>query len=390
MTGNKKIFFLTASDRINYGDLLFPLIFKELSKNKGFIFYNAGIIKSDLSHFGGLPTYSYKELLSEIKKSKGKLVIGGGEVFFADWKTLYGFINPFYARCMNNKWLFNKEKRFRLAKLFLVLNGVAIPFCPSKEELKNDEIEIYYSSVGGSYPYGKSNNEINTIKRALNDASLISVRDKRTEIELKKLSIKSEIVPDSALLISDIFTEEYIRKNLKADVSRLNRPYIFLQMGINKGPKDLEKFVEDVKKISEELELEVVLCPIGIALGHQDDIILKKLKRINDSFYYFEPKNIFDIMMLISKASLYMGTSLHGVITAQAFQTPFIGLNEKLIKVDKYTKTWIGEEYSSLPFNEVLKVIDIYENWNFSKLLEKTEEQKKLVRKNIDLILNGN
>ena len=41
-----------------------------------------------------------------------------------------------------------------------------------------------------------------------------------------------------------------------------------------------------------------------------------------------------------------MGTSLHGVITAQSFNVPFVGLNEKLMKVNAYTTTWIGEGIS--------------------------------------------
>ncbi|MGB8703800.1 MAG: hypothetical protein WCD31_02100, partial [Gillisia sp.] len=199
MTGNKNVYFLTASDRINYGDLLFPLIFKKIAEENGCEFYNYGIVKSDLSFFGALPTQSYNVLLEKIKDSTGKLVIGGGEVFFADWKTLYGFINPHYARAVKNRIISEIERKVRFSKFYLSLNRVSVPFCPAKSELKADKVKIYYNSVGGSFPYGENKKEIKIIKEALKDASLVSVRDKRTEKELQKLNVSSKIVPDSAI-----------------------------------------------------------------------------------------------------------------------------------------------------------------------------------------------
>ncbi|WP_298528040.1 polysaccharide pyruvyl transferase family protein [uncultured Christiangramia sp.] len=385
MTGNKKIVhFLSASDRINYGDLLFPIIFKKIAEENGYTFHNYGIVKSDLTFFGALPTKSYKVLLREINCTSGKLIIGGGEVFFADWKTLYGFISPFYAIAMKNIKISKIEKRIKFAKFHLSFNQVSIPFCPSKKEL-NNKIKIYYNSVGGSYPYGKNKKEIDTIKDALKDASLVSVRDRRTLKELQKLDIQSKIVPDSAILLSSMFSKKDImnRKSFNIENSR----YIFLQLGINKGPKDLEKFASKIKNLSQKLNLNVVLCPIGKAPGHEDHIILRKLQVIERDFRYIEPANIYDIMFLISNASLYLGTSLHGVITAQSFNVPFVGLNKNLTKVESYTTTWIGKEYQSLAYEEVEKIIDIYNEWNFNKIAIKNREQKELVKENIYSIL---
>ena len=100
MTGkNKIVHFLSASDRVNYGDLLFPLIFKNiLNKFDSKIeFINYGIIRSNLIYFGALKTHSYFKLIRNTGKFGGNLVVGGGEVFFANWSTIFGFINPIYA-----------------------------------------------------------------------------------------------------------------------------------------------------------------------------------------------------------------------------------------------------------------------------------------------------
>ena len=112
MSGSKRIVhFLTASDRINYGDLLFPIIFKKIINDKNIEFNNYGIVKSDLNHFGALPTMSYKRLQKNVKAKGGNVVIGGGEVFFATWHLLYSYINSLYSKVFKNR-LFAKTIYF--------------------------------------------------------------------------------------------------------------------------------------------------------------------------------------------------------------------------------------------------------------------------------------
>lgn len=61
MKNNHIVHFLEASDRVNYGDLLFPIVFCTVAEKKMFDveIYNYGIVKSDLAYFGGYPTNSY-------------------------------------------------------------------------------------------------------------------------------------------------------------------------------------------------------------------------------------------------------------------------------------------------------------------------------------------
>ena len=60
-----KIKIFAASDRNNYGDLLFPLVIKKILEKDfpNYTIENYGIIKSDLSFFGALPTNSFKSLI---------------------------------------------------------------------------------------------------------------------------------------------------------------------------------------------------------------------------------------------------------------------------------------------------------------------------------------
>ena len=48
--------------------------------------------------------------------------------------------------------------------------------------------------------------------------------------------------------------------------------------------------------------------------------------------------NIYDIMWLIKHSALYVGTSLHGTITALSFEVPFVAHGP--VKLKNYLETW--------------------------------------------------
>ena len=390
MNGNNKIVhFLSASDRINYGDLLFPILFEKFAETENFHikFYNYGVVKSNLSHYGALPTQSYLKLLKNVKSKGGKLVVGGGEVFFANWRVLYSFINPMYVKLCSNNYFKRMDDTINLPKYILSRNKVNVPFCPSKEELSNTSVKIYFSSVGGEFNDSKESDLNKKLFISLKTSALLSVRDKRTLLSMRLMGLDAKLIPDSAIIMSDVFKKE----SLFGKISLINfkvKDYIFLQLGRFKGPENLKQFVEDLKKLSNSLNLKVVLCPIGKALKHEDDILLKKVKEMESDFHYINPKNIYDVMFLIANASLYLGTSLHGVITAQSFNVPFVGLNTRLKKVESYIQTWVDDSMVCLPFGEVGRIESIYGNWDFKTINSKTAIQKEVVKENLRFILN--
>lgn len=382
---HKTIYFLSASDRINYGDLLFPLVFRAIHPENEF--RNFGIRSSDLSHFSALPTYSYRKLLKELNRENVTLLIGGGEVFFANWKTLYRFINPLYRRLSYKSWFREADERYDLCEYLLCDKKVKIPFCPGLHELGYNNLNVCYSSVGGgdNLP-GKSDIYLDHVKKCLEQSQHISVRDKRTQENLRSIGEDSILVPDSALLISDIYTMEFLNEK-KSFSANLNKDYLFLQLGRFKKPENLKRFSKDIHDLGVRLNLNVILCPIGIAPGHEDDVILKELAALDKTFRYIEPKNIFDVMLLIAKSKLYLGTSLHGVITAQSFNIPFVALNKNLTKVEAYIQTWLNEEMVALNFDEIEKVDNVYRTWNYDDVLKRTNFQKKMIRENFKEIL---
>lgn len=389
MSGNKKIRFISASDRINYGDLLFPLIFKQFLTeiNNEINFENYGIIKSDLSDFGALKTKSFKTLESEIKNGD-KLVIGGGEVLFANWTTLYSFINPRFRFLLRYKKMKTLEKKFKFARNLLSNNKVLFPFSFDASDFKLVNLKVYYSSVGGGHLLSKSNYLQSQAYNRLKSARLISLRDNRSYNYLQNSELEVKLVPDSALLMSNYYTNDYLKAKMDRCLTYDN--YIFLQLGINKGPKDLKKFAELVDDLAVNLKCKVLLCAVGLAPGHKDDKILREIKALKPHFDFLVPKNIFEIMYLIANSNLYLGTSLHGAITAMSFLVPAIGLNKKISKLESYMKTWISPDFENLDFNEIEynginRLINLFEKAYTSKILL---NQKSMITSNLEEIIN--
>lgn len=390
MNGIKKIRFLSASDRINYGDFLFPIIFKEVARNvnSDIVFENYGIIKSDFTHFGALPTKSFKTLEAEME-SGDKIVIGGGEVLFANWKTLYAFINPFFLRLIRVKRLKRLERRFKFSNRLLSKNLVPIPFSFAASDFNLEKLNVYYNSVGGGHLLLQDNGMRKIAHKRLQAARLISLRDSRSVSYFKNYTdLNPQLVPDSALLMSQMFSKNKLQGLIKRDLNYKN--YIFLQLAFNKGPSDLIKFANQIEIIAQHLKCSVVLCPIGLAPGHEDDKILKDIKKIKPQFEFVMPKTIFEIMHLIANANLYLGTSLHGAITAMSFLVPGIGLNKKIQKLESYMKTWVSDDYENLDFEnvEILEVERLICLFNANYNEEKLIEQQYLVQSNIEAIIN--
>jgi polysaccharide pyruvyl transferase WcaK-like protein len=345
-------------------------VLKELKANCSF--ENYGIVKSDLSTFGALKTKSYKQLEKNIQENDN-IVIGGGEVLFANWTVLYSFINKYFAQLIKKPFFKKIENKFLISIKILSKSHTLYPYCFHPNDFNVKSLNIYYSSVGGG-----SYNKNSILKKNLEAAKVLSVRDKRTLLNLTKndeLIVK--LVPDSALLMSRYYNITFLNK---INSRIIGKSYIFVQLGKKKGPENIHLFGQHLKNIAKHLKKNVILCPIGLAAGHEDHKILKALNLEFPEFLYFEPKNIFEIMELIAKSDIYIGTSLHGAITAMSFLKPAIGLNSDIIKLENYLQTWISEDYKNLSYNElnyknVINLLNIfYERYNKAKLLKQQQE----------------
>ena len=377
----KEIQFLAASDRLNYGDLLFPIITKMiLEKHTDSSFSNYALIKSNLSSFGALPTDGYKKL-EEDNNDTSIIVVGGGHVMFPSWSTLYGHISKIYLRTKKLYFLNFLYKYLNIPSRFFTKSKTPSPFAPY--QLKG---KLVYLSVGGNYNDHRLNGNIKTM---LANTTILSVRDNMLYKQLKGAGFSVTKIPDTATIISKLFPREMLKMKLSANFTfTVNQKYIVVQLGLHKGPIDPKKFVANINLLKEK-GYQILCMPIGLAADHEDYKVLDSLLKLDTSWSYYLPKNIYEIMYLISNASFFFGTSLHGCITAFAYNTPFVPLNKKVKKLNNYTKTWWSPflkesiDYENLNYFINSKL----ENWDSAKARQLLSEQQKLVMQNYDNLI---
>ncbi|MEC1524812.1 polysaccharide pyruvyl transferase family protein, partial [Neobacillus niacini] len=256
-------------------------------------------------------------------------------------------------------------------------------------------VKVIYNTVGGS-KIKQTNRQY--LSRALANASFISVRDNTTTGNLGNI-IDSKIddvnvYPDSALIMSDIFSKELLlEKSTKATSTWIKRekPYLVFQVNKHIGKDKIDILAEKLHKIHEYTNLDIVLLPIGTAANHEDHIPLMSIKtKANNAKFIYLPseENIYEIMCLIAHAKIYVGTSLHGAITSLSYNIPHLAFTDKITKLIEFIKTWEqGEEliYTDTQNMEIniKRKIDCF---NYEKSNTLLKELKNKVYMNLEQI----
>ena len=343
-----KILVLGAFDRFNYGDILFPHIINyKFNKVENTSIEYYGMIKSDLSEIGGIPTFDINKFYQEcnLPNNKVSVIIAGGEAINASWTSLYSSLNNIFyilsrtferAKISPNIIDFNK-----IAKFFL--NGqTELPYIFKKSDFTNVS-HIILNSLGGSSIDSKVFSRYPSLLTSLPNVDYFSVRDNETYQIMEKNNLQVKLFPDSAIIMSEIFPINKLQKLVSDEtlefVNKNKGNYLFFQTNESNGVKNHSQIVEELTKIQTLYDTTICLCPIGKASGHSDQIPLKKISHaLKSPAILFDNVTIWDIMYLIASSKCYSGTSLHGAITAMSFNVPYIGL--KVRKLNNYLKTW--------------------------------------------------
>jgi hypothetical protein len=336
----KKLYILAPNDRFNYGDLLFPHILRFYLKDIVDEMVFCSTTESDLLKLGGIPTCSFQALYKAKATDQNYLIVAGGDSLCISWMQVLSFVDR------KIDWLTAIDHKLHTHFFFKAYTRLKygyktlFPFSIGKNELGNFS-KVMYNSLGGSMlEYHGSLLDTPKVIEVLRNVDYLSLRDIQTSEMLNSKDISNVVVPDSAILMSDVFTEELLVKNLSVDRNRFqNKKYLFFQTNLNF--LDLNAYVAIIEKVIDEYQLNVCLCPIGTALGHSDDIALAKIYsqlKCKDKVLLINSPNIYDIMWLIKHTALYVGTSLHGTITALSFEVPFVAHGP--IKLKNYLDTW--------------------------------------------------
>lgn len=357
----KKIVLVGAFDRYNYGDNIMPMLLEMFVKKHHpqvfdeYEFIYAAIVSSDLSQYGVKATIPMADAL-RLEEVHGVVCVGG-EVLCSSSSTLFLHMDHSEQARRLIKFL----KKVRLApvadiacRLFYKLPW-EYPYIPDKKF--DPKLKIAFNTVGGGVSKRAISQRIYGVRRRLRNANHLSVRDTRTKNYLKNFSSPT-LCPDSAVIMSDlvdeIFFEENVSSRLRNGVGNLSE-YLVFQAAPHKIGASAHEVVQLLTDLEQKLGVNIVLCPIGYAKGHDDRDYLLELQKISgDRFSYYDNMNVWEIMYVIRYSSLFMGTSLHGVITAISYSIPHIGINRKIKKLDGFLQDW-----SLPPLNQCYSVKDV-------------------------------
>lgn len=392
----KNLVILAPNDRYNYGDLLFTHIINHyLVKGRYGKIINASITNADLTEVGGHQVFSLSQLE---EKENADLILAGGETLLTDWIDCLRFIDSNFSV---PKW-FNEILSFvqRHYSLWIQLELKNIygkykakgkskyPYAVVKGEYKNID-RIFYNSIGGAW-LNASSLSSKRIER-LKSVDYISVRDSNALSVLTSLGVNAVLVPDSALLMSDVFSIDSLKEKSSDEVLEFigSKTYCVFQVNKIEGEKHFNEICSELCLIHDKFGFDIALCAIGYAPGHDDVEILKHIHDVIDRPYIklFVNQNIWEIMLLISNSKYYLGTSLHGVITSMSYKIPYLGLFR--YKTGLYIKTW--SRFSEFQYTEkcdFAAFIQKLQQMNTEELFDDVENQKKIILKSFNTIFN--
>ena len=338
----KKIALFGPHDRFNYGDLLFAIMLEhglnKVSPNS-FDFTKYSLVDADFTAKGGFKTFAYKRLKKDINsKNIDTVIVAGGESLRADWNGLYSFISPIYFKIFRHPRIPNFFKKNEWVKYFL--GGVSDnPFLVNKSDFGNN-INVIYNSVGGGTNLSKD--RLGILKRG----DYLSFRENKSFQFVKdNLSEKDVfLVPDSAIIMDDIYPKADFLSSEKIPLEIkeiLKSKYVFFQISKYKNDNKLAEIAQQLKSLAETNGVKIVLCPIGTAKGHEDHVPLEEIyQNIKEHSILIKDVSVDIIMALIAYSQLYIGNSLHGIITAMSYRLPYVALNKKQIKIIYYMDSW--------------------------------------------------
>ena len=384
-----RIALVGAFDRFNYGDLLFPLIVSaELLQNShATSIRNYALKDSDLSRFGAAPTHALRKMFRDGGLQPGDAVIfAGGGTIGANWSDMHANI----LGGLGNSMLYYLSRAFGRTRLDgfsrWYFGGRSVgPWVGAPEDYPVD-VSVGYNAVGASelenLPSDEESRNIAVIARA----NYVSVRDTRSMDLLQAIQSETPLylAPDSAVLMSEKYPVSWLEENAGRELLEhiAAGPYVCFQADLAFVRRNLERIVAVLADLHSAYGLGAALLPIGRYVGLEDHVALAELqsKLVSPGFLIGAESTVWEIMLVIARANLFVGSSLHGAVTSQSFSVPHLGLDDhRRQKLAYYLGTWdIPEQSTCIGLESVVSCAE-------RVLAVPSEVRERLSRELIDL-----
>ena len=346
-------------DVLNFGDSLFPLIAEHNLKEmfSGFVHVSpvGGRAYSDV------PAPVTLQQVNNYDQRIAAVVVGGGNVVHARPSGL-GVYGPVKRTAYPNLWA-----------------GAA-------QLAARRNIPLAFNSPGLAQRFGWPTSVV--LSGVIDQAVYVSVRDQRSADSIGS-SRNVRVVPDTALAISDVFGPlSRSAVDLPKDVAALrDREYIAVHLNERYATGPASEMALILDQLSAQVGIPICLVAIGPC--HGDDIYAQKVAAyMRSSPVLFDaPKEVRAIASVIANSRFYVGSSLHGFITATSYGVPavmvaaasaqhkFTGLLDHLEARERLLNGWDtalaavrkGASSFSSPANATNARLRIAEHWDLMR-----------------------
>ena len=318
----------------NYGDLLYPVVTKHLLQQKrSDITLNPYAFLSGVAPEGaGIEVRGIQHLLCRGDQHLDALIVGGGDILRTDTAILASHYKEIYQK-RRERNLFGRIRKMILGsgdsveefrQRYMRYEAIG-SFVIDPVRFPNVGL-VAYCSVG--VPFAFNSQERLEVSRALNNSAFIYARDNPSRDKLVEAGVTKTIyvAPDLIVTLSDFYPlDEQKRKG--QDIFGVHgidtsKPVLCFQCP-PQDSKNLAIIVAELMAYAERTGSAVALLPLGRC--HGDDRALSAIAELSSGrLTYINALSIFDMIAVIAASGRFLGTSMHGNITAFSYGIPHL------------------------------------------------------------------
>lgn len=199
------------------------------------------------------------------------------------------------------------------------------PFIIDPERLRGGGA-VCYLSCGVPRDFAPA--ERAEVARAFERARFVYVRDEQSAEKLRRCGVRREIhvAPDLIVALSEQFDRPEQAARGRALLSKLGvspeSPVVCFQSQPYPG-FDAGEVARQLERYGRRAGAEVVLLPLGFCHGDQD-FLRSVAGASGGALKYVDAYSVFDALSIIAASAMFVGTSLHGNVTAFSFGIPHL------------------------------------------------------------------
>jgi len=336
---------LGTFDVENYGDLLYPLVFRHMLKGRDarLKVRHYSLLDGDAPQEAGFKTHAARSLFEAGRDAPRRVVVGGGDILRTDWETVAAHYDRAYrgnfGRLRGSLGTSGLLRHLPRRGLTVFGEGgfyadrvgrrrsyaAVAPFIVDPADLPAGS-EVSYLSCGVPHDFAPAERE--KVRHTFERARFVYLRDEQSAEKLRRCGVRREIhvAPDLIVTLGEQFEHAAEARKGREILSKLGvngeRPVLCFQSNRYTGVRE-EELVEHLKRYRRRTGSEVILLPLGYC--HGDHRFLRRLaKKSGGAFKCVNAYSVFDIISVIAASDVFVGTSLHGNVTAFSFGIPHL------------------------------------------------------------------